>query len=248
MQMIDVMKRLAELDSKTPSVSKTTMKNEQSLATVSNISESVSECGGMMGMANTPASFSINASAQSGDEVASMLTQIMNLAGINKDAGADIELPVSGGEKEIELGAPHGVELDGGNDDMANMIGMIDKMNGDSGTTEPGGDFGGDDATGDDTESVDGFANQDGQQSPIADMADEVQGMADELADKNEGTYDNSPEEEVRGHTYGDDQVTPKPQGFKQRQGDNPYRPVGESVETVTLDLLKAYQAFKAQQ
>ena len=254
--MIDVMKRLAELDSENPNVSQPTIKSEQSLGTISNISESVNECGmpGVMGMTNTPASFSINASAQSGDEVASMLTQIMNLAGISKDAGSDIEVPAISGEKEIELGAPHGVELDGGNDDMANMIGMIDKMNGSSGDTEPGGDVGGDDATGDDKESIDNFDNRDGQQSPIADMADEVEGMASELADLNgeeNENYDNSPEEEIKAHDYGDTQVTPKPQGLKQRLGDNPYKQVGESansVDSVALSLLKAYQEFKAQQ
>lgn len=251
MQMIDVMKRLAELDSSNPNVAQPTLESEKSLGTITNISESVSECGapGMMGMSNVPASFSINASAQSGDEVANMISQIMNLAGVSK--GNDLDVPAVPVSKEIELGEPHGVELDGGNDDMANMIGMIDKMNGDS--TEPGGDVGGDDATGDDKESIENFGNQDGQQSPIADMADEVEDMAAELASLNseedeDESYDNSPDEKVKAHDYGDSQVTPKPQGFKQRVGDNPYKQVGESVDKVTLDLLKAYQEFKAQQ
>ena len=278
MQMIDVLKRLAELDAENPNVAQPTMKAEQSLGTISNISESINECGGPMGMPNTPASFSINASAESGDEVANMLTQIMGLAGIKKD----VEVPaLPAVDKEVELGAPHGVELDGGNDDMANMISMIDKMNGpdDAGQDKPedegllgalaggavgaavGGPLGalqgaaaGDsltDADPDEKEGIEDFSNRDGQQSPIADMADEVEGMASELADLNSEeneNYDNSPEEEIKAHDYGDSQVTPKPQGLKQRLGDNPYKQVGESVDKVTLDLLKAYQEFKAQQ
>lgn len=244
MQMINVLKRLAELDAGNPNVAQPTLESEKSLGTITNISESVNECGGMMGMTNTPASFSINASAGSGDEVANMLQQIMGLAGVSKSG--DLDVPAGPVGKEIELGTPHGVELDGGNDDMADMISMIDRMNGD--TTEPGGDIGGDDSTGDDKESIDNFSNQDGQQSPIADMADEVQGMADELADLNgenedEG-YDNSPNEKVKAHDYGDSQVTPKPQGFKQRQGDNPYPLTQESVEQVALRLMKDYQSF----
>lgn len=277
MQMIDVLKRLAELDAENPNVAQPTMTAEQSLGTISNISESVNECGGMMGMSHTPASFSINASAESGDEVANMLQQIMGLAGVQR--GGDIEIPTA--DKEIELGEPHGVELDGGNDDMANMISMIDKMNGpdDAGQDKPedegllgalaggavgamaGGPLGaltgaaaGDsltDADPDEKEGIEDFANRDGQQSPIADMADEVEGMAAELADLNGGeneNYDNSPEEEIKAHDYGDTQVTPKPQGLKQRLGDNPYKQIGESVDEVAVSLLKAYQEFKAQQ
>ena len=76
MQMIDVLKRLAELDSTNPNVAKSAMQAEQSLATVTNIegeqiNESVAECGpmGMSSMSSdrpsTPATFSINASAES---------------------------------------------------------------------------------------------------------------------------------------------------------------------------------------
>ena len=274
--MIDVLKRLAELDADNPNVAQPTMQAEQSLGTITNISESVNECGGMMGMSHTPASFSINASAESGDEVANMLQQIMGLAGVQRSG--DIEVPAA--DKEIELSEPHGVELDGGNDDMADMISMIDRMNGPEekgsdnqpedeglGGALAGGAIGalaggplgalqgaaaGDSLTDpDEKESQGEFTNQDGQQSPIADMADEVEDMAAELADLNSEeneTYDNSPNEKVKSHDYGDTQVTPKPQGFKQRVGDNPYKQIGESVDEVTLSLLKAYQEFKAQQ
>lgn len=243
MQMIDVLKRLAELDADNPNVDKVAMTNEQSLATVTNIegkqiNESVNECGpmGMMGGMNTPASFSINASAGSGDEVASMLTQIMNLAGVKPVS----DLPAFGGHKEIELEPAHSLEVEPahGGDDMADMISMIDKMNG----PEEGGEEVGPESLGPEEGESD---------SPVADMADEVRGMADEMADmKDEGVgagFDSAtttPDEKVEPHKYGNDQVTiGKKQGFPQRQGDNPYN---ESVEQVSLQLLKAYEAFKS--
>lgn len=219
MQMIDVLKRLAELDAGNPNVAQPTLESEKSLGTITNISESVNECGGMMGMSNTPASFSINASAASGTEVADMLSQIMGLAGVKKST--DLISPVSTTDKEIELGAPHDVELDGDDNDMAKMIGMIDRLNGPEDS------------------SVE-------KETPVANMADEVQGMADELADVNDD-YDNTPDEKVKAHDYGNTQVTPKPQGLKQRLGDNPYQEVGESIDVVTNDLLSAYEAFKSQ-
>ena len=267
MQMIDVLKRLAELDDANPRVEKT-MTQEQSLATITNIEgEQISECGPMgmpgdLGRPSTPATFSVNASAESGSEVADMLSQIMNLAGVNKGTeptASDIL------DKEVELGTPHGIEVDhGGNDDMADMIGMIDRMNGseagDEGEPEDeglggalvGGAIGA--ATGGPLGALTGAAAGDSLTDPdpkekVEAMTDEVQGMADELANlkgAEQESYDNSPEEEVRGHTNGDEQVsTTKPQGLKQRLGDNPYKPVGESLESVTASLLKAYEEFK---
>jgi hypothetical protein len=83
MQMINVLKRLAELDAQNPNVEKTMVKES-----------TVAECGmmpmpgmGMMSGSDHPpvaASFSINATAATGDEVANMLTQIMTLAGVHK--------------------------------------------------------------------------------------------------------------------------------------------------------------------
>ena len=108
MQMIDVMKRLAELDSKNPNISnplaagtKVRMPvqedNLPQLPDLTDLTElkalsgvkPVAECGmmgmGPMGDSHPPvATFSINATAADGDEVAGMLTQIMNLAGIHK--------------------------------------------------------------------------------------------------------------------------------------------------------------------
>ena len=248
--MIDVLKRLAELDADNPQVEKMSMTNEQSLATVSNIEgESLNECGPMgmeRGRPSMPASFSINASAESGAEVSSMLRDIMNLAGV-KSSSAMGDFDHDGDhdttDHEIELGAPHAVEVEpqGGNDAMADMIGMIDRMNG----------------PGEEDESMDDIGPEslgpEESDSPVADMADEVRGMADELASvKDEGvgagfdTATTTPDEKVSPHKYGNDQVTiGKKQGLPQRQGDNPYT---EGIEQVSLRLLKEYEAFKNQQ
>jgi hypothetical protein len=234
MQMIDVLKRLAELDADTPKSEKT-MTQEQSLATVTNIEgEQVNECGpmGMMGgmPPTTPASFSINASAESGDEVANMLTQIMNLAGV-KPVGQEPAMPEI--HKEIELEPAHVAQPDHGAD-MASTLSMIDKMNGPS--EEPGVELGG-------GEEIDGEEGT----SSVADMADEVEDMTAQLKDEGQGIaagFDaatTTPDEKVEPHKYGDDQVTPKPQGLKQRVGDNPY---GVDESAVAAQLLKDYQQF----
>lgn len=249
MQMIDVLKRLAELDSTNPNVAKPAMTQEQSLATLSNIegetiTESINECGGPMEMMGgmdrptTPASFSINASAASGDEVSSMLRDIMNLAGVKPVA----DLPAFAAEphKEIELEPAHSTEMEpSAGDDMAKAISMIDKMNGP--TEEPGAELGAE-LGGDDSDS----------QSPVADMADEVRDMTAELTGEGqaeeERMYDNSPEEETEKHDYGNKQV----KGLGQTQS-NPFTGLGnnnlrtESVEQVSLQLLKAYADFKKQ-
>jgi len=82
MQMIDVLKRLAELDAKNPNIVKE--------------SAQVDECGMMPSMSpsmaiapekpSTPAS--INMTAGSGDELSNMLATIMQLAGQNKPVSA----------------------------------------------------------------------------------------------------------------------------------------------------------------
>ena len=105
MNMINVLSRLAELDAKNSNVAPAKIKPDaavkavqqslseelsmDSLRYLSGVKETLEECGMMPGMstgmpAPTPASFSINASAATGDEVASMLTNIMTLAGMHK--------------------------------------------------------------------------------------------------------------------------------------------------------------------
>ena len=109
--MIDVMKRLAELDSTNPTIVK---ENQQ-----------VEECGIMpeMGMSmDKPAMpASINMTAGSGDELSNMLATIMQLAGV-KQHGA--EEPMSA-EPVLALTA----EPEMGSDATSDMRSMIDKLN-----------------------------------------------------------------------------------------------------------------------
>lgn len=205
--MIDVLKRLAELDEKNPNVvnpqSQKTKQKQQ-------VKESapVAECGpmGMMGgmdRPSTPASFSINASAADGQEVSQMLRDIMNLAGVHKSDSAD-SMPM---DKEPVTGADDHVP-----DDKELMRAMLDTMNEpDDGAVIPAappmpatnlpppemGD-GGDmalDVGPEEPMSLDG-----GDEVPddVGDMADHVRDMADELADKDKEdlgleSYDNTP-------------------------------------------------------
>jgi hypothetical protein len=67
----------------------------------------------------------------------------------------------------------------------------------------------------------------------------------DDQEEKSEAMYDNSPEQEIEPHDYGDKQVKPKQQGFAQRLGDNPYKMAHESINNLSSQLLKEYEAFK---
>jgi len=255
MQMIDVLKRLAELDSTNPNVAKPTMASEQSLATVSNIeseqiNESVAECGPMgmsptssMDRPSTPATFSINASAESGSEVSSMLRDIMNLAGVKPVS----DLPAFGGPKGVDITPAQ--PLDAMNDaptagdEMGDLIGMIDKMDAGDDVSMAQGDVDGDG----DHDMKDHEAEK--SDSPVAKMADEVRGMTAELTGEEQGsgagfdTATTTPDEKIKAHSYGNDQVTPKPaEPLAKAGGGNPYN---ESVDQVSLQLLKAYEAFK---
>ena len=249
--MIDVLKRLAELDSTNPNVAKPTMKLEQSLATVSNIegeqiTESVNECGPMgmssiggMDRPSTPATFSINASAESGEQVSSMLRDIMNLAGVKPVA----DLPTFSGSKEIEIEPAHALEPLPGNqsagDEMGDLIGMIDKMN-----------------TGDDVSVAQGDVDRDGdhdmddhkaeKDGPVAKMADEVRDMTAELTGETQGagfdTATTTPNETPANIPTGDKNNNKPKTGFTGAGNNNL---ANESVEQVSLQLLKAYETFK---
>ena len=122
--MIDVMKRLAELDSKNPTIVK---ENQQ-----------VEECGIMpemgMGMPMEKPSMpaSINMTAGSGDELSDMLATIMQLAG-RKAPGAEEPM---GAEPEMALTA----EPEMGSDPTSDMRSMIDKLNPMDGGDDQGGD------------------------------------------------------------------------------------------------------------
>jgi hypothetical protein len=123
MQMIDVMKRLAELDSTNPNVVK---------------ESAVAECGpmGIMGgmesmednKPDTPAS--INMTAGSGDELANMLATIMQLAGV-KQVGAD-DLGVEHDPAVVTAEPAMGVgPAVGDRDDMRSVLDKLNPMDGD---------------------------------------------------------------------------------------------------------------------
>lgn len=161
-----------------------------------------------------PATFSINASAETGDEVASMLTQIMNLAGVSKVGNTDMphgDMPGATLTAEpLSKIAAHGGH-DGGADLMR---ATLDKMNdqpededlnvgGIMGNSGGGAMPGAGAALGgtmpgvemeDEGEEVSAGGN-DSMQS----MADEIRGMAAKLKDiedkdeLNLETYDNTP-------------------------------------------------------
>lgn len=111
--MIDVLKRLAELDSTNPTIVKE--------------SQQVEECGIMpeMGLGGIqerpPMPASINMTAGSGEELSDMLATIMQLAGV-KQHGA--EEPISS-EPVLALTA----EPEMGGDATSDMRSMIDKLN-----------------------------------------------------------------------------------------------------------------------
>jgi len=116
--MIDVLKRLAELDAKNPNM----------------ISENteVAECGpmGMMGgmpMAEEPKTpATLNITAGDGEELGNMLAAIMQLAGVHKVEPEHLGI---GAEPEAELitAEPAGEEPHSGSPDS--MRGVLDKMN-----------------------------------------------------------------------------------------------------------------------
>jgi len=120
MQMIDVMKRLAELDSTNPNIVKENI--------------GVEECGpmGMMGSMEKPSTpATLNITADSGEELGSMLAAIMKLAGVQQVSpehlGAEPEPSMMTAEP-ISVVGPHAPEQSAG-DDMRNMMSVVDKLN-----------------------------------------------------------------------------------------------------------------------
>lgn len=111
MQMIDVLKRLAELDAKNPSVIKE--------------STEVAECGpmGMMdGIAATPSTpASLSVTAGSGEELGSMLAALMQLAGVHK-----VEPEHLGAEPQVSTMTSEPVM--GADAERDSMRSVLDKM------------------------------------------------------------------------------------------------------------------------
>ena len=166
--MIDVMKRLAELDSINPTI----VKEGQ-----------VEECGimpemGMMGgmPERPPMPASINMTAGSGEELSNMLATIMQLAGV-KQYGQEEPMPMDA-EPAVALTAEP--EMDAG-DPTSDMRSMIDKLN------PMDGDDQGPDQGGDDVSVAHGDFDNDGDH----DMDDHNVEKDEEKTD--EAQYDNSP-------------------------------------------------------
>ena len=122
MQMIDVLKRLAELDAKNPNIVKESTRPMD-----------IEECGDDMmsaepSQSNSPVS--VNISANSGEELGDMLSAIMQLAGVHKvgDEHMGVEPPASvlTAEPNMHKDA-HGVD---------DMRAVLDQMNSASGEEE----------------------------------------------------------------------------------------------------------------
>jgi hypothetical protein len=169
MKMINVLQRLAELDAENPNVASAKSKitpdaavaaiqknlseelSSESLKYLAGVKKAIAECGMMPQMPmtpTTPASFSINATAANGDEVAGMLTQIMNLAGVKPVGPTD--MPVDKPTTSFSTVPP----MAGSGDDMKRMLDTMNKADSAdtdlvSGDNKPedeglGNEFGGD--------------------------------------------------------------------------------------------------------
>ena len=116
--MIDVLKRLAELDAANPSRPEHKVSDDQHITTTLSESAQVAECGmmpemGDMGRPSTPAS--INMTAGSGGELGELIKAIATLAGQNRPA-----------EMEPLSATP---AMGVASDDGIDMRAMIDKLN-----------------------------------------------------------------------------------------------------------------------
>lgn len=181
--MIDVMKRLAELDSANPNIVK---------------ESTVAECGmmpmGAMGGSHTPAS--INMTADSGPELTGMLRDIMHLAGVQPagDIGSGPEALGVDMEPATLVAEP----VAGTDEPMPSagekMRSVLDKLNpepeGDDLGAFQGGDEMPDDQGDDDMSADQGDFDNDGDH----DMDDhDAEEEDDEEEETDEGQYDNSP-------------------------------------------------------
>ena len=206
--MIDVLKRLAQLDATTPAIDTGAMvvKPEQGV---------VAECGPMgmmdsmggMGQPHTPAS--INMTASTGDELSGMLKDIMSLAGINKDEpeqhGIDVE-PMMALTAEPEVGPDAGAGP--GATDGEVMRSVLDKLNPEDGEETP---FGSEQGSDDGVSKAHGDIDGDGDH----DMDDH-----DAEKDKPAAGADDEEGEEETDETYDGPQYSTTPNDpNKDRQG-----------------------------
>lgn len=128
--MIDVLKRLAELDAANPNRPEHVAKSDQNISATLSESTQVAECGmmpemGAMERPSTPAS--INMSAGSGQELGDLIKAIATLAGNSKpEMGAPLSSPPT-------MAAPSQ-----GSIDMRAVLDKLNPMDDDSGDTEMG--------------------------------------------------------------------------------------------------------------
>jgi hypothetical protein len=220
--MIDVMKRLAELDSANPNIVRE--------------STQVGECGMMpeMGLPMVPPApqhpASINMTAGSGEELGDLLTTIMSLAGVAKGG----EEPV-GGEPQAQVLEPVGAGETPA-DTMRSVIDKLNPMDGDDegGEDELGAFQGGDN---DNISADQGDVDNDGDH----DMDDHDAEQDKEEVDE----YDNTPADPNDKNEFDADQFAHQenqPGQGDRMDGDRP-KAYADMNEAVT-DLFAQYKKF----
>jgi hypothetical protein len=232
MKMIEVMKRLAELDAKNPNM----VREGADLA----------ECGpmgmmdgmGEMGQSHSPAS--INMTAASGEELSGMLKDIMSLAGLSKvepeHLGMEPEPTVMTAEPVTAVG-PAATDSD-------MMRSVIDKLNPElDGGDDQGGMFGGDDQGGAD-QGDDGVSKAHGDIDGDGDhdMDDHNAEKDDEPED--ESQYDNSPADPTKPPAFGSNNFAKQdnPQGGGNDEEGK--KRVGTQPTATFENLMKEYKKF----
>jgi len=255
MQMIDVLKRLAELD-----------------ATNSNVVKEgtqVQECGpmgmmdsmpGMHGMMaekpSVPANFSINASAATGNEVADMMSQILTLAGMKQvgadDLGAEPQGALVTAEPAMSVGPMAAEPMPTAADDMRSVL---DKLNPEPAGDDSGDDLGpfqhdsqaGDEEGGDEEGSDDGVSQAHGDidNDGDHDMDDhDAEEDDEEEEETDEGQYDNSPADPTDAPAFDSEE-----QAHHENQPGSGETSNGEkrqsNLPTATFEnLMQAYKEF----
>jgi len=232
MQMIDVMKRLAELDSTNPTIVKE--------------SQQVEECGMMpemgMGMGSPAMPASINMTAGSGEELSNMLATIMQLAGV-KPHGA--EEPMSA-EPAVAIATEPEM------DSNADMRSVMDLMNEPEAGDEDDGlagldrDHDGDhDMDDHNMEKEEGYyQDPDGDEDSAADQADQAdherRGREEEM-----GEYDNSPNSPIKPPMFNANQYANQenqPGQGNRMDGTSPK--AYADMKEATADLFAQYKKF----
>jgi hypothetical protein len=228
MQMIDVMKRLAELDADNKNVVKE--------------STNIEECGMMpmpgMGGSHTPAS--INMTADSGSELTGMLRDIMQLAGMNKvepeHLGVD-HAPMSISAEPVSAVGPAIAEPLSGADSMRSVL---DKLNPEPENDDSGselGPFQGDSDSQDDVSVSHGDVDNDGDH----DMDDHD---AEDDDAKKVDEYDNTPSDPNSAEPFDANQFSNQEnQPGSGNTSDGKKRQ--SNLPTATFEaLMKDYKAF----